>query len=90
MDQKYNVGDKVLVVDQPVECVFEWVEDMDQYCGAEATIIEYKWSEVFKDHLYRLDVDDGVYAWCENCLSECIRHHEVDVFQVALELFAGV
>lgn len=90
MDQKYNVGDKVLIVNRPVECVFGWVTSMDQYCGEEATIKEHRWSTSHHAHLYKIDVDNERYSWCENCFSERTYRFEVDVSQVALELFAGV
>lgn len=90
MDQKYKVGDKVLIADRPVECVFSWVRGMDKYCGKEATIIEHRWSTSHKAHLYEIDIDNREYNWCENCFSERTYHLEVDVSQVALELFAGV
>lgn len=94
MDQKYNVGDKVLIVSRPVACVFNWVRDMDEYCGKEATIISHRWSTSHEAHLYEIDIDDQKFNWCENCF--CGRVHEPihicikDINEAKTQLFAGV
>lgn len=67
---KFKIGDKVkiredLVVDLAYGCdVF--ISDMSEYCGKEATITD----NCFKDGVYSLDIDDGVWYWTEEMLED--------------------
>lgn len=72
----FKVGDKVRIMSSDTHQLWnkldilykiDFVDDMSQYCGMEATIIrgeEYSW-EPFP--LYKIDLDNGFWSW-----SECI------------------
>ena len=43
---KFKKGDIVRVVDEPYEdCPFEWIGEMDDYCGQTAVITSVTWTE---------------------------------------------
>lgn len=67
---KYKIGDTVRISDTPyMECPFIWVEEMTEFCGQEATIVDVYWAERHKAHGYILEFgsDECYCAWCENC-----------------------
>lgn len=37
-DRRFCHGQKVRVVPEPAECIWGWVDEMDQLCGKECTI----------------------------------------------------
>lgn len=64
---KFQVGQKVMVVDEPyMECPLIWISSMSAFCGMEATITraDYMGCGIYR---YLIDLDRGLYNWCENC-----------------------
>lgn len=62
----YKVGDKVKIVSQPVECLCNWVPDMDRFCGLSVEIEEiYKHPSKDGNVVRFVDVP---FNWCENCI----------------------
>lgn len=68
---KFKIGDKVkiredLVVDLAYGCD-EFVSDMSEYCGKEATITGI-YDNCLVDGVYFLDIDDGTWYWTDEML----------------------
>lgn len=61
----YNVGDKVRIVDHPVEMVFYWNESMNEYCGKECTIRRVAYSET--NEVYAYYIEGSLWMWDETC-----------------------
>ena len=70
-EQMYKVGDIVKVKDHPVECAFTWIDEMNKYCGKEATIEGARYVEG-KGWRYEIDLDIRWCGWCENCFEHII------------------
>lgn len=67
-ESRFKKGDVVRVVDTPYEdCPFEWIDDMDEYCGTETTITDVFWIERRNMYGYYIAADDRCCTWCENC-----------------------
>jgi hypothetical protein len=65
---KYKVGDTVRILDSPyMECPFTWVEEMTDFCGQEARIVDVSWIEHLGAYGYLIDIDELCCTWCENC-----------------------
>lgn len=65
---RYQKGDIVRVVDEPYDdCPFEWIGEMDDYCGQTATITSATWNEWAGAWGYAIDIDEYCCTWCENC-----------------------
>lgn len=62
----YKVGDTVKIVPSPVECLCNWVPEMDDYCGQVVKI-----EDIFKHPSKNGNVVrfvDVPFNWCENCI----------------------
>ena len=88
MESKYKVGDRVKIVDRPVECKFDWISDMDDYCGKEATIMDVEWSEWARAFYYRIDI--CIYNWCENCFVDQVPCPVIDIDEISKLLLDGL
>ena len=65
---RYTKGDIVRVVDEPYkDCPFEWIGEMDDYCGQTATITSVTWNKWAKAWGYSIDIDEYCCTWCEDC-----------------------
>ena len=59
------IGAKVRIVDEPIYgCEAGWAEEMDQYCGSEATIVGGG-----RGYCYRLDIDDEEWSWSSDIIT---------------------
>ena len=59
------IGAKVRIVDEPIyDCEAGWADEMDRYCGSEATIVG-----VGHGHCYRLDIDDEEWSWSSDIIT---------------------
>ena len=68
IQSKYKVGDTVRILDSPyMECPFTWIEEMTDFCGQEARIVNVSWIEHFGAYGYLIDIDECGCTWCENC-----------------------
>lgn len=68
---RFKKGDIVRVVDEPYEdCPFEWIGEMDDYCGQTAVITSVTWNEWAGAWGYAIDIDEYCCTWCENCFTE--------------------
>lgn len=84
---RYKKGDIVRIVDAPyMECPFTWVEEMNEFCGQEATIISVFWVDRHNTYGYELEfeTDDNYCTWCENCFSVEPDLVESDLHPLAL------
>ena len=63
MNHKYNVGDSVIIVTEPLE-VSDWIPEMDSYTGEIATITSYHDEPLY---YYNIDIDGELYAWWDEC-----------------------
>ena len=81
--QRYHVGDRVTVVDSPIECPFTWVKGMNQYMGRETTIANARLCHDGRDWRYEIEADHRYYAWCENCFKETHKIVELPEFEPA-------
>ena len=88
MESKYKVGDRVKIVDRPVKCKFDWVPDMDDCCGKEATITDVGWSDRHRAFCYRIDICG--YGWCENCFVDQVPCPVIDIDEISKLLFDGL
>lgn len=85
---KYQVGDRVRVVDTPYfDCKFGWDDDdsisMTSFCGMEATIMSI---EHYKYHVadgYEIDIDDGRYTWCDGCFTSA---EDIDLIESDMDV----
>lgn len=61
---EFQVGDRVRIVDEPNEyCQAGWTDDMDQYCGKEATVTSAsRWCT--------LDIDRGRWSWSPDIITK--------------------
>lgn len=76
MDYKYNLGDRVLIIDTvPIgrcedDCYF--TTSMDQYCGIETTITSIRSPGISgrfrREPRYSVSCDGGEWAWIESWL----------------------
>lgn len=68
----YQVGDLVKVTRGVYKCAFGYVSDMGDYIGQEAEItsvvadVPVRTGE--RTNRYRIDIDDGEWSWCDDCL----------------------
>lgn len=89
---RYQVGDKVRILvtppnDEQAEDIWvQWVADMDDYCGMEATITQAGYSDMDDDDYYRIDLDEGRFAWCNACFTDIVEVPELDLDET--DLFA--
>lgn len=59
------IGAKVHIVDEPIYgCEAGWADEMDQYCGSEATIVGGG-----RGGCYHLDIDDGEWSWSSDIIT---------------------
>lgn len=66
--REFNVGDVVIVVNEPYKnCPFSWADQMTSMCGATVTIKEKRYVDRYNTYRYRIQEDDGDFAWCGNC-----------------------
>lgn len=64
-DRQFYPGQEVLVVPEPVDCIYGWVDGMDSLCGAECTV---RAAAKNGDHWWIcLHEDQYGFAWDENC-----------------------
>ena len=69
----YAVGDKVCILPEPPDDELakdiwvHWIDEMDDYCGQEARIVDVSWIEHFGAYGYSIDMDEYSCTWCENC-----------------------
>lgn len=76
-EPRFKVGDHVRIVDEPYyDCAHGWDTNMSKYCGRDAIVIGVWESEYPGNDDYTLDVDDGYFAWCENCF---VQEPEIDI-----------
>lgn len=69
-NSKFQVGDKVIVVDEPFySCPFDWADEMDEFCGNEVTIDGFQYFPWCDALGYFIDEDNGNFTWCENCFA---------------------
>lgn len=85
----YNVGDTVRIRETPPENRYDaWVffaEDMDQYCNRTAIIVDKHIHD--RGSMYHLDIDDGLFAWCDECFVSDYVEESPDVEIDAADLF---
>lgn len=59
------IGAKVRIIDEPFySCSAGWADEMDQYCGKEATIVGGGFG-----YCYRLDIDRGEWSWSADIIT---------------------
>lgn len=47
--------------------LFDWVHEMDKFCGREAEITSKAWSDSNETYWYNIDIDENGLLWCGNC-----------------------
>lgn len=78
MKPKFDVGDRVVIVDRPfIDCPFVWVDEMNRLCGKEAIVRHASWDNLRNTHVYK--IVDSEYAWCENCFIPIAEEQDFDV-----------
>lgn len=75
-DQKYQIGDKVKIVDRPIRMTYAWVDDMNACCGMEVTINEIRWDNGHHCWYYRFR--EIPFYWDDTCFSPVVQEEEAD------------
>lgn len=77
---RFQIGDVVRIVDTPyAECPFTWVDEMTEFCGKEAVVIDVCWYDRYNAYGYCLDTEDCYCTWCENCFQIDAEIEESDI-----------
>ena len=84
----YKIGDKVKIVSQPVECLCNWVPDMDDYCGMTVEIEDIHKHPSKNGNVVRFV---GIpFNWCENCIEIPEEEFDEDIKIEDDELFTMI
>lgn len=89
---KYEVGQVVHIVETPrdgrdgtQECPVGWADEMDDYCGERAEIVEVRNSGA-----YHIDIDGQEYLWSADCFQESYGEYVDTTEQDAAEIDAAM
>lgn len=77
MPAKFNIGDKVKIVDV-INCEFGYNSNMVDLLGQTTTIIneEFTPDNVFR--IYKIKADKGRFNWTANCLKLLIKRTVIE------------